>query len=568
MATTRIGRQTRKPERYQGSYATTQPFTFTTTHEEDALAHASLFLTTFSAAATLLDTPRTFAEATDNNYATLWQPAIDKEIANHAENGTWEVVPHHKIPPGVKLVGTRWVFDTKQDESGNIVKRKARLVAQGFSQRLGFDYDDTYSPVVRYDSLRILLVLAALHGWQTRQVDFDAAYLNGHLKHRIYCRPPPGLLSNGALFLLKTLYGLKQSGREWYAVLSEWLKSQHFSQANFDPCVFISSDLVLGIYVDNVLMVGTQEQIDTMLCLTKARFRFRDLGRPRMMLGLEIDHFDDHMELHQRTYIAAVLRRYGMTDCNGRHTPIDPSSFPPRTPVDIPVNTDRQKKFQSIIGSLNFIAVVSRPDIAYTIGLLGSYNANPLEGHLKLAFQVLQYVRATSDHQLMIGTRPARQPTQIVMYSDASYASDPDNSKSFSGYILKVNGSVISWSSKRQSCVAQSTCEAEYIAASYAASHLVWARRAIIEFLPVTPLCRLLVNNKPAIALIRDQKLNPRSKHIHVHYHFVRERFLAGDFDIEHVQSGDNLADLCTKALPRPTLEKLDTRISNITDEI
>lgn len=160
-AITRIRRQTRMPERYQGTYASARPFL--TTHEEDALAYACLFSTTFSAAATLMDTPRTYAEATSDAYASLWRPAIEKEIANHADNGTWKVVPQHEIPSGTKLVGTRWVFDTKQDESGNIVKRKARLVAQGFSQRHGFDYDDTYSPVVRYDSLRILLVLAAVN---------------------------------------------------------------------------------------------------------------------------------------------------------------------------------------------------------------------------------------------------------------------------------------------------------------------------------------------------------------------------------------------------------------------
>ncbi|KAH3957096.1 hypothetical protein HBH51_231200 [Parastagonospora nodorum] len=513
--------------------------------------------------------PRTFNEAVNATNSPLWIAPINKEVQAHLDNGTWVI--EHNPPPNLKLVGTRWVFDIKRDEHGKVVKRKARLVAQGFSQRPGVDFDDTYSPVVRYDSLRLIIAVALWRQWIMHQVDFDAAYLNGRLQHAIYAKVPPGVPSDGAtvIRIVRALYGLKQSGREWYALLSQWLISQGFTQASFDPCVFISDDLILGIYVDDVLMAGTPKAISAMLDATRARFKFRDMGRPRLLLGLEIDHHADHVKLHQRTYIAAILRRYGMDNCNGRHTPLDPNSFPPRS-TD-PVDLERQKLYQSIIGSINFLAIVSRPDLSYTVSMLGSYNSNPSDLHLKMAYQTLRYIQATRTVELDVrspapsdrsAARTASIPT-IVMFSDASFGSDPDNSKSFSGYLMKVGGSTVSWSSKRQSCVARSTCEAEYMAASHAASHLVWSRQAIKELMGHAkyPSCWLMVDNEPALSLIKDHRISNRSKHINVHYHFVRERFVLGDYTIEHVRSADNLADIGTKSLPRPLLDDLRSRI-------
>ncbi|KAK6586058.1 hypothetical protein PZA11_001115 [Diplocarpon coronariae] len=572
IVTTRSGRVSKpsqkKRESETASAATAPPL-------DDDLAHTFCYISK-----TDIDDeiPRTYAKATSETNAPLWLPPIHREVQAHIDNGTWEV--EHNPPANAKLVGTRWVFDIKRDESGKVVKRKARLVAQGFSQRPGIDFDDTYSPVVRYDSLRFIILIALTRGWDMRQVDFDAAYLNSELSHVIYARAPLGVPTDGAsvIRIKRALYGLKQSGREWYGMLSRWLKEQDFIQATFDPCVFTSSDLILGVYVDDVLMAGTTLAISTMITRTSARFKFRDMGKPKLLLGLEIEDSQPYgtrlIQLHQRTYIAAILRRYGMSECNGRLTPLDPNSFPPRSPADEPIELERQKTFQSIVGSINFLAIVSRPDLSYTVSMLGSYNSNPSELHLKMAYQTLRYIQATRDLSIcMVSTSiPRQQMTQpataiqLVMYSDASFGSDPDNSKSFSGYILKINGCTVSWSSKRQSCVAKSTCEAEYMAASHAASHLVWARQAISELTSSSLVslavgAHLMVDNEPAIALTKDQRTSNRSKHINVHYHFVRERFADGEYSLSHVSSAENLADICTKSLARPTLVLLRDQI-------
>lgn len=510
------------------------------------------------------ETPRTFHEAM--NAGPLWAAAIKKEIQAHIENHTWEETPENEIPAATRLVGTRWVFDTKRNEFGEIVKRKARLVAQGFSQRPGLDYHDTFAPVARYDSLRMLIFISVLLGWNLRQIDFDSAYLNGLLPLLIYARCPPGIGRPGSILrLLKTLYGLKQSGREWYEVLRNFLvETMGFIQADFDPCVFIGKELILGIYVDDVLMTGSDKAIESFLTTVKARFAFKDLGRPKLMLGLEIEYLNDNrIRLHQNTYAKSVLRRYGMENCNPRKTPLDPNSFPSRSPPNATIDIDRQRLHQSIVGSINFMSIISRPDLSYAVSMLGTYNSNPSELHLKTALQVLRYIQGSANHidiGIPKGWSPDSAPLSVTMFSDASFGSDPDNSKSFSGYVLKVLDTTLAWSCKRQSCVARSTMESEYMAASYATTHLVWTKQGFTELLRgmnIQLSYKLLVDNQPAMTIISDRKITARSKHIAVHYHFVRDRYLKGDFDLDHVASKDNLADVCTKALPLPTLTYL-----------
>ena len=202
----------------------------------------------------------------------------------------------------------------------------------------------------------------------------------------------------------------------------------------------------------------------------------------------------------------------------------------------------------------------TRPDLAFLVGMLSTFLSNPDQAHAQLPYQVLRFLR----HPARLCFR--RAPTDgtgfdIKMYVDASWGSDPNTSRSVSGYILQVNGNTVSWASKRQSCVAKSTCEAEYMACSYAVTHLIWAKRVLLDLSCPIATCVLATDNQAAIALVKDQKVNARTKHIAIHFHFVRERYLAGDFDIQHVASAENLADICTKSLPKPAFQALSTAI-------
>ena len=204
-----------------------------------------------------------------------------------------------------------------------------------------------------------------------------------------------------------------------------------------------------------------------------------------------------------------------------------------------------------------YLVIGTRPDLAFTVSMLGTFNSNPSEEHLTLAKQVLRYVQATKHYALVYRSDQLSSPL-VKMFADASYATDPDTMRSISGFILQIDGATVCWSSKRQSCVAKSTCESEYMACSYAASHLIWIKHALSE------LCQgdswqlqLLTDNQAALALIKDHKISNKSKHIAVHFHYTRERYLEGDFAINHVASKNNLADVCTKALPVPLLRQM-----------
>ena len=199
--------------------------------------------------------------------------------------------------------------------------------------------------MAKYESLRLILFTALLRGWLIRQINFDSAYLNRLLDIVIYARCPPGVAVGRhdlVLRLLKTLYSLKQSGREWYEVLRNFLIAKlHFRQADFDPCVFLTEELILGIYIDNVLITGTKKSINSFLRNIKARFTFKDLRRPKLLLSLKIKYVENSLRLHQRTYYNAVLKRYSMDRLNCQKTPLNPNSFPARTTPNTPVNAKR-----------------------------------------------------------------------------------------------------------------------------------------------------------------------------------------------------------------------------------
>jgi hypothetical protein len=215
-----------------------------------------------------------------------WKGAIETELHSHKLNQTWTVVDYHQ---GIRnVIGSRWVFAIKHHSDGQVARYKARLVAQGFSQVPGIDFDQTYSPVARYDSLRLIIRLATILQLNIHQMDFDTAYLNSNISEELYLKCPPGFEQpNKVLRLNKALYGLKQSGREWYGTLRNTLISKGFIQMPFDPCVFVGS-IILAIYVDDMIIAGRNPNIQAFKDLISAIYPCKDLGQVKYLLGLEI----------------------------------------------------------------------------------------------------------------------------------------------------------------------------------------------------------------------------------------------------------------------------------------
>lgn len=464
-----------------------------------------------------------------------------------------------------RVINSLWVFNIKRSPQGKILRYKARLVAQGSSQVHGLDYDETYAPVVRYDTLRLLIQWATQLGLEMHQIDFETAYLNSWLTdaNPIYMRYPPGYGKAGmVLRLKKSLYGLKQSGREWFGTLKDQLLQKGYAQASFDPCVFIG-DIVIAVYVDDLLLLGMTANIQAFKEYISKEFKCKDLGPVRVLLGLEIDVTPHRVTISQAGYVRRILKRFGMADCNTRKTPMDPNITLAKQD-DVPVNEEIQKEYQQLIGSLNYLVVGTRPDLAFTISTLAQFNSNPSEMHLKTAYQVLRYLKRTMDSKLSYQRSIQQTPLPVVMFADASWGSVLDTARSVTGYVLQIGESTVSWTSKRQSCVAKSTCEAEYMACSLAASHLIWVKNTLQElsssFKQLTTVPHsfaLNTDNEAALSLIRDHRIHARSKHIAIHFHYVRERFLDGSFEVNHVPSTSNTADICTKALPLLMHEKM-----------
>ena len=503
------------------------------------------------------DEPATFYKATKGPDSDQWRNAIDKELLALGKNETWTIVDK---PSDRKIIGSKWVFKIKRDSMGNIEKYKARLVAKGFSQIEGLDYDELFAPVMRFDSLRLLLAIAATKGWRPQQMDVTAAFLYPELNEELYMQLPEGYREEGKVARLnKCIYGLKQSPRKWYMRLTHTLKDLGFRSSNFDPCIFIHDKefFMVAVYVGDLTLFGPSgdlmEKIKSTLSQT---FEMKDLGTLHWLLGLEILFSHTGIDIKQTAYIDKVLNRFQMSDSHPCAIPIDPNT---RIVDGQPLGPSDIRLYQSIIGSLMYAVSATRPDLCFPVTYLSQYNHSPTTTHLQAAKRVLRYLRGTRDLGLHY---PIDNTLELRAFSDSDYANCPLTRKSISGNIIQLSTASISWRSKKQKSVSTSTAEAEYQALSLASKQAMWTTNALIELTgPLTATPILYCDNKAAIDIATNQKISDRSKHIDVHFHFVREQIENGTFFIMPVASADNLADICTKGLPSVPFKHLREKI-------
>ena len=481
---------------------------------------------------------------------------MEEEMSALRRTGTYDVVNR---PVGRKIVGSKWVYKIKRLADNSIERYKARGVAQGFSQVPGQDFDEVYAPVVRYESLRLLLAISAHLGWKPRQFDVKSAFLYGELAEEVYMRPLPGYKDGEKVWKLnKCLYGLKQSAREWYATLSGSLIAKGFQISTFDPCVFVHQEemMFISLYVDDIaLFAAPTPNSNSLVASLKLEFELTDLGTAEWLLGLQISYHSEGIYLSQQPYIEKVLKRFNMLESRPVSTPLDKGTKLRKGTLDQQI--DNPEHYQSIIGSLMYAVTGTRPDLAHTISLLSQFNSCPNESHLVAVKHTLRYLNGTKDWKLFY---PANQPLTLEGYADADYATCLDTRRSFSRYLFRIGEATISWKSRKQDCVATSTTEAEYIALSLATRQLQWLQKAFTDFRLSVPSA-LRCDNTGAISITENDQANDRTKHIDVHYHKIREEYRKGSFQLLQVATSDNLADICTKTLPKPTHNKLSAII-------
>lgn len=491
--------------------------------------------------------PNNYKQAMTDENSDKWMMAMREEYNSLIKNGTWKLVER---PKDVKVVDNKWVYKIKKNQDGTATRYKARLVARGFTQQYGVNYHETFSPVVRFTSIRIILSIAAQRRMMLKQFDVKTAFLNGDLKECVYMEQPMGFSngSNQVCKLMKSLYGLKQASRAFNEKFTYFIRLFGFITSKVDPCVFISKCngklTIMAIHVDDGLIVSDDgDYIDLIINHLNKNFEVTsmDIGT---FLGLEIKKFDDgSIFIHQTEYAKKVLEKFNMQNCNGVSTPGDPNQVLHRF--------DESEKstypYRELVGSLMYLSIATRPDITHALIVASRYMEQPTLTHERAVKRILKYINKTFNHGIFYSSN---QTLNLDAYSDANFAGDIDTRRSTSGFVCLYNGP-ISWCSELQKCVSLSTAESEYIAGASCVRELVWLKNIFCEILGDSKFkINLFMDNESAIRLTKNPEFHKRSKHIDIKYHFIREKFSENLFKIGHVSTNDMIADIFTKSLP------------------
>ncbi|GJT82518.1 ribonuclease H-like domain, reverse transcriptase, RNA-dependent DNA polymerase [Tanacetum coccineum] len=494
------------------------------------------------------DEPKNYKEASTDQ---KWIEAMKVELDSINRNNTWELTT---LPKGHKAIGLKWVFKTKKDANGNIVKHKARLVAKGYIQEHGIDFEEVFAPVARMETIRLLLAIAANNKWEVHHLDVKSAFLHGDLKEEVYVTQPEGFIKRqdqGKVYrLIKALYGLRQAPRAWNIKLDNTLKSLDFKKCALEQAIYTKrskdSILLIGVYVDDLIITGTpKEEIDNFKAQMEEKFEMSDLGLLAYYLGIEVTQTNGDISIKQSAYASKILKEAGMIDCNETLIPMDPGTRLTKITEGTMVNST---EYRSLIGCLRYL-LHTRPDLSYSVGLLSRFMQEPREQHMKAIRQVLRYVQGTKDHGI---TYKHNGGNKIHGYSDSSYGVNTQEGKGTTGIIFYYGESPISWSTQKQATVALSSCESEFIAATAAATQALWLKRLLSKLTHSQEEKVIIqVDNKSAIALMKNPVFHGRSKHIDTKYHFIRECVKKEDIQVESVSGEYQKEDILTKALPK-----------------
>lgn len=508
-----------------------------------------------------IDDPESYLQAMSCERSELWYNAMKEEMNSMRSNDVWDLV---ELPKDVKPIGCKWVFKTKKDSLGNIERHKARLVAKGFTQREGIDYSETFSPVSKKDSLRILLALVAYFDLELQQMDVKTAFLNGDLEEEVYMKQPEGFSSSEGEHLVcklkKSIYGLKQASRQWYLKFHDVISSFGFVENVMDQCIYqkVSGSKIcfLILYVDDILLATNNKGMlyEVKQFLSK-NFDMKDMGEASYVIGIKI-HRDRHrgfLGLSQETYINKILERFRMKDCSPCIAPVvkgDKFSLDQCPKNDFEREQMKNNPYASIVGSLMYAQVCTRPDIAFIVGMLGRYQSNPGIDHWKAAKKVLRYLQGTKNFML---TYRRTDSLEVIGYSDSDFAGCVDTRKSTSGYIFMLAGGAISWRSAKQTMIATSTMEAEFISCFEATSQGLWLKSFITELRIVDSISRPIqihCDNSSAVFLAKNNRSGSRSKHIDIKYLSIKERVKFEKVVIKDIDTDSMLADPLTKGMP------------------
>ena len=499
--------------------------------------------------------PNTFQEIKTREDRLLWENAIRDELHSLKKNKTWTLVPR---PINKNIVDCKWVFALKTDEFGNPARYKARLVARGFMQEYMVDYQETFAPVARIASFRFLLALANQYNLLVHHMDVKTAFLNGILKEEIYMRIPEGIKvdpnKNLVCRLNKALYGLKQAARCWFQVFENTLKEVGFKNSPVERCVYIldkgniDKNIYVILYVDDLVIITKDvKRMTNFKNYVKQKFSMSDLGEIKLFLGIRIIRTENKITLDQSAYIKTILNKFNMNGCHSVSTPME-------CKIDyfaLDSNTYYEAPSQNLLGCLMYLMVCTRPDLSNSINILSRFASKKnklLWDYLK---RVLSYLKGTIDLKLAF-TRNQNFSEFLTGYVDSDLGGDERDRISTTGYVFKLfDKCTITWSTKKQGKVGDSSTVAEYMALYEAVKEAQWLRSlATSIMINIKNGILIFEDNNGCISIANDPTSHKRSKHIDIKYHFSRDEVEKGLIRLEHVSSANQIADALTKPLP------------------
>jgi len=408
---------------------------------------------------------------------------------------------------------------------------------------------------MRFETVRLMLVLATLENWYITGLDVWSAYLYGKLNEEIYMEQPEGFAAPGqerkVLRLWRALYGLKQAGLAWWRTLNESLKELGFECLKSEAGIFFykkkGTNIVIGIiYVNDTLFCGPNKAVvDAIKAQFMRKWECRDLGEPNEFLCMRITHKGCAIHLDQCVYLQKVVERCGMLNAKSASTPLPAGYYAAKNTE--PVDVELRSRFRTVIGSLLYLMLGTRPDIAFAVTHLSCHAANPSQDHLNKALYICRYLIGTSTYSLVYN---GGSGAGLIACTDSDWGSDPISRLSQTGFYLKLADGLISWTSRAQKTIVYSSTEAEYMALSDCAHQVTWIRSLLGELgykLKAIPICS---DNQGSIFMASNPVTESRSKHIDIRYHGIRESVMKGNVELFFIDGAENPADLLTKNLP------------------
>lgn len=542
----------------RSSRVTARPFRF------DGYSYTSL----------ALDEPITYKQAVESEDSDRWRHAMKEEFDAHHKNKTWSIVPRRD---DMNIIGCKWVYKIKRDANGNVAKYKARLVAKGFNQQYGIDYEATFAPVMKYKSMRIILALALYFNLDLEQLDVKTAFLNASVKEDIYVSIPEGMNITGdcVLKLNRALYGIKQAPREWHAEIHASLIALGYTSCLKDSCIYWKKSksgniIILGLFVDDIVSAFSKRDINEWRhdkYKLKSKYEMSELGEVSHILGMRVKRTSNSILITQDVYVNDKLKEFNFDNAKTVSAPetITRTSSSATSSSSSPLNVRDVNTYRQMVGSLMYASYSTRPDITHATNMVARHMSNPTDDSIIMVKRIYRYLAGARSHGLLYKTSTHTQHQGGVVlsgYCDADWGGDLADRKSTTGYCTFINDNLISWQSKKQTTVALSSTEAEYMAICDITKEIMWMQMILSELhmKVITPTI-IYVDNQSAIKISENDIAHERTKHIDIKHYFVKDAIEKKIIQLKWISTEHQLADIFTKALPSPSFTSLRDRL-------